>query len=139
MGFPEPEYLSLPGGRCYRYDVSILDAPRRLQASKPGNCCYRVNLHDAERSSTASCETSGAAENAPNRRAVRVELHGLLRRAIQRLPESDRSVVQMYYLDSRPVEEVSEKRRRSSGAVYMAPVHWQLREILGHRSRFLSA
>ncbi len=120
---------------------NLLDALKMLQTERRGKRFRRVDLHTAEDSSLLLCEMIGVTRSTPSRRAARVEACGVLKEALQELPDSYRRVVQMYDLDNRPVEEVSETLHRSPGAVYMvrARAHRRLREILGHRSRYLSA
>ncbi|MEW6250544.1 MAG: sigma-70 family RNA polymerase sigma factor [Planctomycetota bacterium] len=83
---------------------------------------------------------SGTTGATPSRQAEKHEVRGLLERAIARLPDVYREVVQRFDLEGRSAEEVGAQLGRSPGAVYMlrGRAHDRLRELLGAESNFFS-
>lgn len=76
----------------------------------------------------------------PSRDAGREEARRMLLAAIEQLPNDYAAVIRLYDLEGRPIEEVSQRMGRSSGAIHMlrARAHDRLRELLGTPSMFFS-
>jgi RNA polymerase sigma factor (sigma-70 family) len=120
---------------------NLLDALRLLEAEKRGGGRKQVKSPPGDESFVALCERLGSTSSTPSRKVVRSEACGALQRAVKRLPQAQRRVVQMYDLEGRPIGEVSATLGRSEGAIYMlrARAHRRLCEIMGTASKYLSS
>jgi len=118
---------------------NLLDAVRGLGRKKQPPARRRVHANAAD-STTGLLELLGATTTTPSRVAGRAESASILEAAIARLPADYATVVRLYDLEGRPIEEVSAAMRRSTGAVHMlrARAHDALRERLGTESNFFS-
>lgn len=119
---------------------NLLDALRMLEAEKRGRNFHRVQPASRRGSLVALYDQLASPDSTPSRRAARAEAHSCLENALQKLPESYRTVIEMYDLRGEPVEKIAAALHRSVGAVYMrrARAHRQLRDIMGTPSQFLS-
>ncbi|MCH8805784.1 MAG: sigma-70 family RNA polymerase sigma factor [Planctomycetes bacterium] len=118
---------------------NLRDMQRELAAAKRPPPDKRVTL-DFGQSCAVLIGTLTGASGTPSRAAAAKEARELLSRALEKLPENYRAVVQLYDLEGCPAVEVAEKLDRSVGAVYMlrARAHDRLRAILGTESKFFS-
>jgi RNA polymerase sigma-70 factor, ECF subfamily len=82
----------------------------------------------------------GTISATPSRHAGREEARLLIERALQRLPADYADVIRLYDLAGKPIGEVAQTMKRSTGAVHMlrARAHDCLRESLGTESMFFS-
>ncbi len=124
-------------------DNNLRDAIRALEADKRPNPRRRVHAAPGtpgESSLFALVEMLGVTTATPSRHAAREEAAAFLERALAELPPDYETVVRMYDLDQRPIDEVAAALGRSPGAVYMlrARAHDALRGILGGPSQFFS-
>lgn len=112
----------------------VIDAIRALEADKRGGAAHRIESGSPDASLAALLErlTGLPTQTTPSQGAVRRELHDALDRALARLPEHYRRVVQRYDLEGRPIDEVAAELQRSPGAVHLIRVraHARLRELL---------
>jgi DNA-directed RNA polymerase specialized sigma24 family protein len=101
---------------------------RRVEPSLPGGSLAVLY-------SQLGCSTS-----TPSRRASQLEAWTHLEQAISKLPDTYRTVVEMYDLAEQSAEEVAAAVHRSPGAVFMlrARAHRQLGDIMGAASMFFS-
>jgi RNA polymerase sigma-70 factor (ECF subfamily) len=119
---------------------NLLDALRMLEAEKRGRNHRRVQPVTREGSLIALSDRLAAPGSTPSHRVARSEAHTSLQRAIERLPETYRTVVEMYDLGGQSAEEIAGVLELSVGAVYMrrARAHRQLCSLMGDASRFLT-
>ena len=119
---------------------NLLDAVRMLDAEKRGKKRRIGARRTADGSLAALAEQLLYAGTTPSRQMAREEAGVCLQRAIAQLPPTYRTVVEMYDLEGRTVEDVAAALQRSEGAVFMlrARAHRQMGAILGAASRFLS-
>ena len=118
---------------------NLRDALRALEADKRGG----------GRAPVTGGSTAGAlydnllAESAasPSRSAAREESARMLEEAVERLPEHYATVVRLYDLEGRSIEELARELGRSPGAVYLLRhrAHARLRELLGGGSGILGS
>jgi RNA polymerase sigma-70 factor (ECF subfamily) len=111
---------------------NLRDAIRELTRAKRPDPRARIQ-HVGNDSHQDLLDLLSASSTTPSGRAAKEEQVGLLKSAIRALPASYRSVVQMFDLEGRPVQQIASALQRSEGAVYMlrARAHDRLREILG--------
>jgi len=119
---------------------NLIDAMRMLEAEKRGKDHRRIRPEAGEGTFVALCEVIIGGGTTPSRHVARDEALAALERAIKELPDAYRQVVQMFDLESRPMEEVSRAMGRSPGAAYMirARAHRKLCELMGNPSRYFS-
>jgi RNA polymerase sigma factor (sigma-70 family) len=119
---------------------NLQDALKALKAVKRGGDRRRVEHGPGSSSALALHELLATTSSTPSRHAARDEAGQTLKRAVNRLPRGYRRVIQLYDLESKPIEQVAAELDRSQGAVYMlrARAHDRLREILGSPSRFFT-
>jgi RNA polymerase sigma-70 factor (ECF subfamily) len=119
---------------------NLVDALRMLRAGKRGGDRNRV-LPDAHGDSVATLyELFGATSGTPSREAAISESKTALAQAMDRLPPAYRTVIRLYDLENRPVEEVAALLDRSVGAVYMlrARAHERLADLMGSASLYFT-
>ena len=119
---------------------NLLNAVEMLEAEKRGGNRRPIDLPTPDESFFNLYEVLAGTTTTPSRHAARTETRVALQRALERLPEDYRCVVQMYDLEGRAIEEVSAALKRRPGAVYMlrGRAHRALRRLLGTPSRTLS-
>ena len=119
---------------------NLLDALRMLEADKRGKGREQVEPGGSDESFVALYEQLGCTHSTPSRHAARREARICLEKAIEHLPRIYHTVVRMYDLEDRPVEEVAATLDRNPGAVYMlrARAHRHLNETMGTASQYLS-
>jgi len=119
---------------------NLRDAIRELECAKRPSPRQRVQPMSQEESAVMLLEAMGCTTATASRHAAARESVGLLDEAIDQLPESYRSVVRLFDLECKSVQEVSEAIGRSPAAVYMLRIraHDRLRELLGSQSKFFS-
>lgn len=112
---------------------NLRDAIRGLERQKRPQPANRIE-NPAEMDSASDLYTLlGVTTTTPSRHATRDELLGRLNAALDALPDDYGQVVRLYDLQSLPIAEVSQRMRRSAGAVHMlrARAHEHLRQLLG--------
>ncbi|HMN95946.1 MAG TPA: sigma-70 family RNA polymerase sigma factor [Phycisphaerales bacterium] len=97
---------------------AMLDTIDMLQAAKRGGDRRQLQA-DPERSLTTLLDCVRAISATPSRAVASREALVQLRGAIQRLAPDHRTIVELYDLQERTIEEVAEKLGRSVGACYM--------------------
>ena len=119
---------------------NLIDAIRGLEADKRGGDRQRLETGGTDESFVALFERLGGTITTPSRRVARKEARTCLEQAVEALPEAYRTLVRMYDLEGRPVQEVANALGRSPGAVYMlrARAHRRLSEIMGTASRYVT-
>ncbi|MCK4343523.1 MAG: sigma-70 family RNA polymerase sigma factor [Phycisphaerae bacterium] len=119
---------------------NLLDALRMLEAEKRGKHRRALTPRTTEASLTALVEQLGCTNTTPSRQAARKEAGDCLQKAVAQLPSAYRTVVEMYDLQGRSVEEVAAALQRSPGAIFMlrARAHRQVGVLMGTASRYLS-
>jgi RNA polymerase sigma-70 factor (ECF subfamily) len=120
---------------------NLRDAIRALEARKHPSPRNQLEAHATTDSAMALFDTLSSGSGTPSRAARRNEARRLLAEAIRCLPADYARAVQLYDLESRPVEEVAAALGRSVGAVYMLRMraHDRLRDLLGEASRVLES
>lgn len=110
---------------------AMLDAIDMLQAAKRGGDRRQLQP-DPDRSLTTLLDCVRAMSATPSRVVAGEEALRSLRTAIQRLSPDYRTVIELYDLQERTIEEVAESLGRSVGACYMlrARAHRALSEQL---------
>jgi RNA polymerase sigma-70 factor (ECF subfamily) len=118
---------------------SLLNAIESLRAEKRGGNRQRV---DPSKNGTwlSFWQVLTASASTPSHTAMRSETRSLLAEAIEKLPGAHRTVVQLYDLERRPVEEVAGVLGRSPGAVFMlrSRAHRELRRHLSRSIAYLT-
>lgn len=119
---------------------NLRDAVRGLQRQKRPQPRDRAAAVGNGDSVVGLYELLGTTSMTPSRQVGRGELSGLLAAAIARLPDDYSTVIRMYDLEDRPIDDVARTLGRSRGAVHMlrARAHERLRELLGAESFFFS-
>ena len=119
---------------------NLLDALKALEADKRGGDRRRVEQASGDSTAIALYDQLTATSGTPSRHAARDEAAATLAQALQQLPGDYRRVLQLYDLDSHPIEEVAVQLDRSPGAVYMlrARALDRLRDLLGSPSGFFT-
>lgn len=119
---------------------NLLDALRMLGTEKRGKNWRRVEAGSADESFVALYERLTDTGGTPSRQVAAREVRARLEHALELLPPTYRSVVEMCDLEGRPVQDVAASLKRTPGAVYMlrARAHRELAELLGTPSQFFS-
>lgn len=118
---------------------NLLDAIRALDAEKRGGDRQRIVEIAGRDALDAAADLAGSiTQTSPSRRARRVEADETLQRALRRLPEDHRRVIQLYDLDGCAISEVSREMSRSPGAIHLLRfrAHRRLRELLTGKTTF---
>ena len=111
---------------------NLIDIIRAIDSDKRGGGRVPVSL-DAKASSQALLADLIAADGpTPSYQVRAAEAHTLLQSALSDLPNDYRTVVQLYDLDGRSIDEVAAIVGRSPGAVHLLRVraHRRLRDML---------
>jgi RNA polymerase sigma-70 factor (subfamily 1) len=119
---------------------NLLDAVRMLEADKRARNGHQVRSGANADSLDNLHEQLAWTRTTPSRHAARSESRVLLKRAIEQLPQTYRTVVLLYDLEGKSVKEVAEALGRSPGAVFMlrSRAHRLLSANLGTASLYLS-
>lgn len=122
---------------------NLRDAIKELQRAKRPDPRRRVQpaaSADLDNSYVALVELLGATTTTPSRGAAGRETRQLLDLALAQLPPAYRTVIKLYDLEGRPIQEVADAVKRSPGAVHMlrARAHDRLRSLLGTSTNFFS-
>jgi RNA polymerase sigma-70 factor (subfamily 1) len=119
---------------------NLRDAVRGLERAKRPDPRRRVTGGVSQESYVSLVEMLGMTSTTPSRQAAGHEAADAIEAALAQLPADYRTVIRMYDLEGRDIEEVGRALKRSSGAVYMlrARAHDRLREVLGSASKFFS-
>lgn len=119
---------------------NLRDAVRELSRKKRPDGAERVSAPVGEESYVALVELLGQTTTTPSRVAARGEAGRIITAMLDRLPPDYSTVIRMYDLEGRSIEEVGEALKRSAGAVHMlrARAHERLREMVGAETNFFS-
>lgn len=119
---------------------NLINAIKMLEADKRGGDHHRVGGMAGDDSFVSLYNLLGCTTTTPSREAARIEAKVSLERAIERLPDDYRRVVQMYDLDRNPCDVVAVALHRRPGAVFMlrARAHRALQKLLGAACNYLS-
>ena len=119
---------------------NLIDAIRAMECAKRPNPTKKLSVAPGVDSMTTLVELLGVTYNTPSMNAARGEAAGILEDAIKALPPDYETVIRMYDIQGKNVQEVATELRRSEGAVFMlrARAHDRLRELLGSGSKFFS-
>lgn len=120
---------------------NLQDAVKELGREKRPNPRNRVRAPAGhEESVMALYDIVGGDSLTPSRVARGKECVGLVEECVRRLPEDYRKVIELYELQSLPIEEVAEQLGRTKGAVFMlrARALDRLKNLLPSVSSFLS-
>ncbi|HKQ50424.1 MAG TPA: sigma-70 family RNA polymerase sigma factor [Phycisphaerae bacterium] len=98
---------------------NLQDAIRGLTRAKRPDPRRQVRQARTDDSVAALYDLVGEDSMTPSRDAAGHERRHILEKAMEQLPTDYRSVLQMYDLDGRSVNEVAKAMSRSPGAVYM--------------------
>ncbi len=117
---------------------NLRDAIKMLEAQKRGGGRRRVDLRATDQSVATLLEELAGMGSTPSQHVAKVEAIVDLEGAIRALPLTYRSVVRLYDIECKPIDEVAEALGRSPGAVYMlrSRAHDRLRETLGRTSKY---
>lgn len=120
---------------------NLLNALKALESEKRGGARRPIHARAKDESTFALLEVLAVTFSTPSGKAARAEGLGALQAAIKRLPANYSTVVELYDLDGRPVDEVARQLKRSPGAVFMlrARAHRMLAQLMGSPSMFFSA
>ena len=119
---------------------NVISAVRSLEAEKRGGKRQRVETARQDESFLALYQLLGCTTTTPSRHAARSEAKEALGKALDRLPNDYRTVIKMYDLEGRPIDDVAGAMDRSPGAVFMlrARAHGALRRLLGSPLQYFS-
>ncbi len=121
---------------------NLIDAVRSLEAAKRPDPRREVTgAATASRDSmVALVDLLGVSTTTPSIQAAKEEAVSHLDRALKNLPRDYETVVRLYDIEGRPMEEVAKQLGRSEGAGYMlrARAHDRLREGMGPPQNFFS-
>jgi RNA polymerase sigma-70 factor (ECF subfamily) len=119
---------------------NLLDAIKMLESDKRGGKRRQVLASVDDRSYANLYDILASSITSPSGKAAGSEAQEALRQAIARLPANYRSVVELYDLQGRSVQDVSIELKRSPGAVYMmrSRAHRLLAETMGTSSQYLT-
>lgn len=119
---------------------NLIDAIRMLEADKRGGGRKRVEPRCEDDSCQALFELLAATSTTPSRQIAKAEAVGIIRQAIQKLPEIHRQVVVQCDLEGQALRDVAACLGRSPGAISMLRIraHARLAEIMGAASKYLS-
>ena len=117
---------------------NLRDAIKELGRGKRANPRRRVRPPTLDQSTVLLLERVARTSMTASRIVVGKEAQEALRQAVAQLPQTYRTVVELYDLEGKSPTEVSQTLRCSAGAVHMlrARAHDRLREILGSESKF---
>ncbi len=117
---------------------NLRDAIRRLGRDKRANPRRRVRPRTLDQSTVLLLERVARTSLTASRVVAGKEAQQSLQQAVTQLPQTYRTVVELYDLEGKSPAEVGRALRCSAGAVHMlrARAHDGLREILGPESRF---
>jgi RNA polymerase sigma-70 factor (ECF subfamily) len=122
---------------------NLLDAVRMLETDKRGGDRRRIESarFPGDDSYFSLLDVVAVTTGTPSRFAARDEGCRAVRAALDRLPEVQRRVVEMYDLQGHAAAEVAAAIGRSEGAMYMlrARAHRALAEHMGSASDFLTS
>lgn len=118
---------------------NLRDAIRELSRAKRPESGNRVG-QTSEESFVALAEVLAQTSMTPSRHMARAEAASVLSSTLERLPPDYRTVITLYDLQGRSVQEVAHEMKRSPGAVHMmrARAHDRMRELLGAESQFFT-
>lgn len=130
--FDPDEDGTFSGWLCRIAQCNLADAIRMLKASKRGGQARRVLIDDPATSAEVLVSTLTATSTSPSGRAAAIEAEVQLKAALTALPDTHRTVVQMYDLEGVDISTIAGALDRSEGAVYMlrARAHEGLRALL---------
>lgn len=119
---------------------NLLAAIEMLETAKRGGDRRRVDLANSDDSCVELYVSVTSGGRTPSRQVAREEAKAAVLKALGQLSSVHATVVRMYDLEGRGVQEVGAHLNRSPGAVYMlrARAHEQLAGLLGHASAFLT-
>lgn len=122
---------------------NLSNAVRGLEADKRGGRARRVPTGaggGAADSRSILLEELVPAFSTPSRAVARHEAVAALEKAIERLPEQYRRIVDFYDLQGRDLRAIADELGRSEGAVFMlrARAHRVLADEMGSPSRYMS-
>lgn len=118
---------------------NLRDAKRGLRGESAPPIVKQVDSQSGDPFATLYATMTGC-EVTPTRAAEAEEIRRMVREAIAGLPPDYATVVNLYDIEGRPIQEVAEKLGRSTGAVHMlrARAHDRLKGLLGATSQFFS-
>ncbi len=119
---------------------TLLDAVRLLDAEKRGRKHRMVRLQTRQDSLDALCAQISGKITSPSHRLAGQEAKAHLTRTIEHLPDTYRTVVELYDLKGLDAAQVADVVQRSPGAVFMlrGRAHRLLSDMMGAASQFLS-
>ncbi|MDM8006898.1 MAG: sigma-70 family RNA polymerase sigma factor [Phycisphaerae bacterium] len=119
---------------------NLRDAVRELRRDRRPQGRQQVGFDSGSSSASILLNRLSGDSSTPSRQAACREGEEILKRAITRLPEDYRRVVEICDIEGRSTCEAAGVLNRSQGAVCMlrARAHDRLRELLGPKSRFFS-
>ncbi len=118
---------------------NLIDAVRMLDAQKRGGDRQKIEPN-SQASYAALLDLVSATLATPSRVVAGKEATDALSKAIAKLPEAYRVVIQQYDLEGQSIEDVAEKLGKSLGATYMlrGRAHRMLAGVMGAQSNFFS-
>lgn len=121
-------------------DNNLRDAIRALEADKRPDPRKRAQAARSASTSAAFIEMLGATNTTPSRVMAQDEAESAMDRALKALPSDYATVIRMYDLQGKSIEETAATLNKSHGAVYMmrARAHDRLRDLMGSPSQFFS-
>ncbi|MFM9956641.1 MAG: RNA polymerase sigma factor [Phycisphaerales bacterium] len=121
-------------------DNNLRDAIRALEADKRPDPRKRAQAARSSSTSAAFIEMLGATNTTPSRVMAQDEAESAMERALKEMPTDYATVIRMYDLQGKSIEETASTVKKSHGAVYMmrARAHDRLRELMGSPSQFFS-
>lgn len=119
---------------------NLLDAVRMLDAEKRGGGRKQIANTPRESSLLSAVEQLTGVVGTPSQHAARREAGVRLQAAIKQLPDTYRTVLSLYDLEGRAVDDVARALQRSPGAIFMlrARALRQVAALLGTASLYLS-
>jgi RNA polymerase sigma factor (sigma-70 family) len=119
---------------------NLKDAIRAFDRAKRPDPRKRVTGPVNDESYVGLVEVLGVTTTTPSRAAARHEAVSIMTGVLGKLPADYATVVRLYDLECKPIEEVSRELGRSTGACYMlrARAHDALRDAMGTASQFFS-
>lgn len=121
-------------------DNNLKDAIRALEADKRPDPRKRAQSARSASTSAAFIEMLGATNTTPSRVMAQDEAETAMDRALKELPPDYATVIRLYDLQGKTIEETAATLKKSHGAVYMirARAHDRLRDLMGSPSQFFS-
>jgi RNA polymerase sigma factor (sigma-70 family) len=98
---------------------NLRDAVRELERLKRPPAARRVTVGGSESGAAALLDQAGWTSTTPSRVATNDEMRTALIKALEQLPADYATVLRLYDLEERKVDDVAEHMQRSIGAVYM--------------------